>query len=38
MNILFNTRKVVWKDNEYVEIPDDEDDEEYAEEDEEEQI
>lgn len=37
MNILFNTRKVVWKDNEYVEIPDDEDDEEYAEEDEEEQ-
>ena len=34
MNILFNTRKVVWKDNEYVEIPDDE---EYAEEDEEEQ-
>ena len=32
MNILFNTRKVVWKDNEYVEIPDDEDDEEYAEE------
>ena len=35
MNILFNTRKVVWKDNEYVEIPDDE---EYAEEDEEEQI
>ncbi len=38
MNILFNTRKVVWKDNEYVEIPDDEDDEEYAEEDEEEQF
>lgn len=38
MNILFNTRKVVWKDNEYVEIPDDEDEEEYAEEDEEEQI
>ena len=35
MNILFNTRKVVWKDNEYVEIPDDE---EYAEEDEEEQF
>ena len=35
MNILFNTRKVVWKDNEYVEIPDDEDDEE-CEEDEEE--
>ena len=38
MNILFNTRKVVWKDNEYVEIPDDEDEEEDAEEDEEEQI
>jgi hypothetical protein len=23
MNILFNTHKVIWKDNEYVEIEDD---------------
>ena len=26
MNRLFNTRKVVWKDNLYVEVPDDIDD------------